>query len=994
VKLPRPGRFLFALLCVLSFATARNAWAEGNFALRVWETDDGLSHNGVNAVVQGSDGFLWLATQSGVMRFDGVTFRKIHSPLLVDEKTFAIRTLVETEPGTLLFAHDTSGLFQLKEGRVTMHPLAERIPSGLRIARLFVEGPGVLWIVYANREVWRCREGHAEVFASPGDVGTLWPLSFALSGNGDVYLGRGVGVERYANGKLTPVADVAAVPSTVCASRDGTVWMGSAEQLGRLRDGKLEVVLARPGWILDWPPTALMEDRAGALWIGSRNQGAFRWEHGTLGSVATSYARINEFLEDAEGNMWVATAGGGLNRLQRARFTLLGEEAGVLPDNVGSVCEDAQGGLWFGNRSCFGQIVHGRLETPEIVGAFSKRGMPICTDREGNLLIATWERLGRLSLGDTKAPEWVEMENIGTIHAIFPARDGSVWIAGETGPLVRFHGTMHTLYGAAEGYTSTRAQAIAETGNSELWVGTEFGELFRLQGDRFERYGTDAGLPTSGIRAIHGDADGTVWIATGGRGLLVWRGGKFYAITELQGLPDDTISQIVEDDFGMLWFGSSRGLFKVRKTDLIECAEGRASRITPIVFGKADGVSGFSASANYQPSVLKTRGGQLWFATRKGLVGTTPDRQQLQNPGPRVVVESFEADGTPVNLAHPIVPSSVRKLDFHFTAPSFSSPERVQFRHRLEGFDRAWTMTGTQRSASYSQLPAGRYVLRISASNGDLVWNSTEAALSFEILPAWWETWTARISAILLACLGLALVVRYWSHRKLKAQLLELENRRRIDMERTRIARDLHDSLGASLTQAGMLAEELCEDCEDLQEMKIHSAELANRVRGIARDLDAAVWAVSPKNDTLASLSAYLSQFALEYFRGTPTRCRVHRGNDIPPTPLSPETRHHLFLTAREAMNNALKHARASEVRLTMEMREGAFEMRLEDDGRGFDETQSSAQGGNGLANMRERVAEIGGTFELKTSRQGTSVRVILPLKTGNMTPEQPTLVH
>jgi signal transduction histidine kinase/ligand-binding sensor domain-containing protein len=994
VKWPHPGRFLFALFFALAVAGADEVRREGEFALRVWETDDGLSHNGVNSVVQGSDGFLWLATQSGVMRFDGAAFRKIHSPLLVDEKTFAIRTLVEIEPDTLLFAHDTSGLFRLQGGKVTVHPLTERIPSGHRISRLFVEGPDAFWVAFSNRDVWRCRGEQVEAFAGPGDLGTVWPFSFARAANGEVYVGRGVGVERYADGKLTPVSEVPAAPSTVCASRDGTVWVGSAERLGKLHAGKLEIVLSRPGWTLDWPPTTLMEDRAGTLWIGTRNQGAFRWDHGALQPVTTSYARTNEFLEDMEGNVWVATAGGGLNRLQRARFTLIGEEGGVLPDSVGSVCEDAQGRLWFGNRSCFGEVVNGRIQAQEMVEGFSKRGMPICADHEGNVWMASWARLGKFQANAARAPQWVEMENIGTIHALFASRDGSVWVGGETGPLVRFQRGTSTLHGAKEGYTSRRAQAIGETGDGDLWVGTDFGELFRLHAGRFVRYGSEAGLPASGIRAIHGDADGTVWIGTGGRGLFVWRHGNFRAITEVEGLPDDTISQIVEDDFGMLWFGSSRGLFKVRKSDLIACAEGRASRITPIIFGKADGVAGFSASANYQPSVCKMRDGQLWFATRKGLVSTMPDRQQLQPAGPRVVLENFEADGAAVDLANPIVPSSVRKLDFRFTAPAFSSPERVQFRHRLEGFDRTWTDTGTQRSASYSQLPAGRYVLRVAASNSDLVWNATEATLSFEVLPAWWETWTARVAAILLVVLVLILAVRYWSHRRLKAQLAELENRRRIDMERTRIARDLHDSLGASLTQAGMLAEELCEDCQDLEEMKAHSAQLAGRVRGIARDLDAAVWAVSPKNDTLASLSAYLCQFALEYFRDTPTRCRVHTGDDIPHTPLSPETRHHLFLTAREAMNNVLKHAHATEVRLTMQMNEGAFEMLLEDDGCGFDEALGPIENCNGLHNMRGRVAEIGGRFELQSSSRGTMVRVILPVKTSNSTPERPTLVH
>jgi signal transduction histidine kinase len=451
-------------------------------------------------------------------------------------------------------------------------------------------------------------------------------------------------------------------------------------------------------------------------------------------------------------------------------------------------------------------------------------------------------------------------------------------------------------------------------------------------------------------------------------------------ITELQGLPDDTLSQVLEDNFGLLWFGASRGLFKLRRPEVIDFIEGRSARITPIVFGKSDGLAGFSAAANYQPSAWKARNGQLWFATRKGLVSTVPERQQPDERGPHVYLDSVVADGRPLERDSTSLPSSIKKLEFRYTAPIYISADKAHFRHRLEGFESDWVEAGELRVATYPRLTPGHYVFRVMAGNRDLVWSPTGASFAFDVLPAWWETRAAWISALVLGAVGLAAMVRHWSQRRLRQRLAELESRRRLELERARIARDLHDSLGASLTQAGMLAEELSEDCLGIDEMRETSGELANRVRLIARDLDAAVWAVSPKNDTLASLCAYLCQFFIEFFRDTPTRCRVHTSDDIPAVDLTPEVRHHLFLTAREAANNILKHAAAHEVQLTMRTRDSAFEMCIEDDGRGFDVASAATLERHGLRNMRARLAEIGGAIDIESEPGHTVVRISMPL--------------
>ncbi len=992
---PCLARVFLPFICALQLALGASLARADEYAQRVWETDDGLPHNGVNAIVQRRDGFLWFATQNGVVRFDGLEFRKWRSPLLGDAQTSAIRSIIEEDTDGLLLANEPSGLLRLREDGITLHPLSERIEKRAKISLLWREQDGVFWIIFGNRDAWRCHGTEAEVFPAPAGTDTSGSASVTRGGDDAIYLARGNGVERYSGGTLTMLPGIEPRNITICAAGDGALWAASPDKLFRLEREKITVVQEFVPWSAEAPPAVLMEDNRGALWIGTKGLGVFRWQEGHFVPMPVSYPRVTDMLEDDSGNVWVATAGGGINRLQRARFSFIGEDRGIQPYFIGSVCEDVTGEIWFANRVCMGRVRGGVLEPPAFPPEFLRKAGPICSDTAGQLwMVAMNTRVCQWNPVSAEPPHLLEMVSLGNIHALHAARDGSMWVAGDRGPLVRFRAGVPQNYGEAEGYNGRMAQAIGETVTGEIWVGTEQGEIFQLKGGRFVRYDSRDGLPASGVRAIHGDAQGTLWIGTGGGGLVVRHRGKFNVITEQQGLPDDTISQMMEDNFGTLWFGTSRSLFKVRRTEVIDFIEGRSTRISPIVFGKSDGVAGFSAAANYQPSAWKTRSGQLWFATRKGLVSTVPERQQPDEHGPQIYLEAILADNEPVDRTRAALPSTTKKLEFRYTAPIYVSTDRARFRYRLEGVDTDWVDAGPQRSISYPRLAPGHYVFRVTVGNRDLVWNPTGASFAFDVLPAWWETRLAHIVGLVLLVIAVAALILYWSQRRLRRRLAELENRRRIEIERARIARDLHDSLGASLTQAGMLAEELSEDCLGIEEMKECSGELANRVRLIARDLDAAVWAVSPKNDTLASLCAYLCQFSIEFFRGTPTRCRVHTSDDIPAAALTPEVRHHLFLTAREAVNNVLKHAEAREVQISMRMRGPVFEMSIEDDGRGFDVAQAGEGERNGLRNMRGRVAEIGGRIDIRSEPGHTVVQISMPLRSAAPKSPQPAAIH
>ncbi|MEK7952364.1 sensor histidine kinase [Luteolibacter soli] len=977
-RFPRLVVLAIAMLCATAMAQDTG---DLRFATRSWETDQGMPHNGVNAIHQRPDGFLWVATQGGLVRFDGIEFVQRRSPLLKSARTSRVMELIDENPETLLIACDQSGLVRLTDSGFSIHPLSEQLGDSLRIIALFQEASDVFWVLSENRQVWRWDHGKVLHFPREPSTQIQTPGSLAMDRSGTVFLARGNGLERFDGKSLLPVPEIPAKAVTIASSGTGGLWIASGDALWRWDGGSLAQVAATTPWATA-PPAALLEDGEGAVWIATKSNGLFRCTGTSFQPIQTSHPRMASLCRDAEGNIWAGTTGGGLNLVQPARFQLLDASAGWTPDIEGGVCESSPGRIWFANSGVgLRRVSEGKLHPPPDLAGWPAKAVAVFPDATGRIWFGSLNRVGHVTGDLSQPPEFIDLPPLGRVHVLHATRDGTIWAGGEGKLLASVQDEKVTLYNESHGYTGTQAQAICEDSSGALWVGTEAGALFRGKDGRFTRQTLPAELEGTGIRALVADADGTLWVGTGGGGLLVGRGGKFTTIDQEQGLPDEVISQLSSDDHGALWFGTSNSLFKVDKKELIQCAEGKIATVTPVKFAGADGLPGFSAAANYQPSSWKTHDGRLLFVSRKGLVIADPSPQAQTRQGPHVHIEKLLADNKATALDAARLPSSTRKLEFLFTAPTFVSPEKVRYRYRLAPFESEWNDAGIQRSATYSQLKPGRYRFELMAANSDLVWSPRAAVMPIEVVPAWWETWWARTLGLLTGATLLALAVRYWSHQRLKARLLELEATRRVDLERSRIARDLHDGLGASLTQIGMMAEELAEDVTEPDEMKDYSVRLAGRVREIARDLDAAVWTVSPQNDTLAALSSYICQYAIEYFRDSPLRCRVNVEPEIPEQSLSPDARHHLFLTAKEIMNNALKHSGASHLDLDIRVTDGSFHLGFRDDGHGFSESAETS-GRHGLQNIRERVMELGGSVEIQSSAQGTFITVLVPLST------------
>ncbi len=349
---------------------------------------------------------------------------------------------------------------------------------------------------------------------------------------------------------------------------------------------------------------------------------------------------------------------------------------------------------------------------------------------------------------------------------------------------------------------------------------------------------------------------------------------------------------------------------------------------------------------------------------------------------PPVFIDELLVNDKPVPIKGAIeIPPLIKKLEVRFAALNYTAPEKVRLRHKLEGVDSSWTEAGSSRTAIYGALSPGHYLLRVNTCNDEGVWDETGASLGFAVLPAWWQSAWSQSGALIIFTVLVVLTVRYWSHRRLKLKLERLEDQRALEKERARIARDLHDDLGASLTQIGLQAEMARQSSNPPEELRNQSAQLAARVRTLAHELDAIVWTINPKNDSLDQLATYLCQFSQEFFRLTPIRCRLDVADDIPACPLTPEVRHDLFLATKEAMNNVIKHSEASEVWLRLAVKQGRFCLTLEDNGRGFSPAALQNSQRNGLANMQARLRSFGGTFAIRGEPgRGTVVIMEIPL--------------
>jgi signal transduction histidine kinase/ligand-binding sensor domain-containing protein len=746
----------------------------------------------------------------------------------------------------------------------------------------------------------------------------------------------------------------------------------------------------------------MLEDRDGAVWIGTSFSGVFRHDDSGFESIETSHQEILSLAQDRQGNIWVGTFGGGLNRIRRRAVVLEGVEQGLPFAAVQSICQDSSGDIWAvtqngglarrsaGKWTAFGSN-DGWVGDASCVAAGSNGVVWIGSRHHG---LIHWSN-GQFSPCDQPS------QIVGqTIHTLVVTRSGDVWMGEETPNAIQRlrNGKIHT-FDVPRDCRIIRAMVEDNAGN--IWAGTSKGVLLRFSGDEMTEVTNRPSGELASIRSLYLTEDGALWLGYAGWGIGRLKDGHYSEFRSENGLYDDYISHIVADTRGWLWCGADRGIFKVLLQELTNAAAGRISRVRSIHYGRGEGLPSLQGTFGDSPDVLRSRDGRLWIPMHTALVVADPSKLDLNPAAPPTLLTRVSVDDQVVasyggvlplsqNPAAPVLdlassephlrlPPGHRRIAFDFAALSFAAPENIQFRYRLEGFEDDWVDTGNHRSAIYSRLPYGNYTFHIQACNSDGNWSVNAPSLAVTVKPFFWQDWWFRIAALAAFTTTLIALVRYVSFRRLRHQLLLLEQQAALHKERARIAKDIHDDLGANLTQIAFLGDLAQQDREDPEKAAARSNKISTTARQAIKSLDEIVWAVNPRNDTLAHLIEYSGQFALDYLRLAGIRCRLDFPEQTPSGGLSTDLRHNLFLVIKEALNNIVKHSRANEVWLRARVADHSLDISIEDNGVGFGQVADNGTS-DGLRNMRQRLSDIGGECRIDSQPgSGTKVSLHLP---------------
>lgn len=977
--------------------------ANDEYVVRQWRTDDGLPQSTVTAIVQTPDGYLWLGTFQGLVRFDGqkfVVFQTQNTPELPSSR---IVSLYLDRRGALWITSEYGDLTRLQDGRFTSFPLrgdacafdssGTDLGEGVRVkgedaeGRLWVQA---MWSTICYRQAGARFERQRGVRVVDSGLALPAPLS------GDdikFWDGRGASLA------WLHVAGAPTNAAPLLTSSEGVIWARTTRGLAKWRRGAWERVVP-----LDLPNNdagAMWEDRRGVLWITPNQAPLYRVDPGGgvrvfKLDVTSRHESIRAICEDREGNLWIGLEGAGLFRLKPRTFNSYGFNEGLVSRLAKSVAVDAEDRVWVMTGAQAGFLSRGRppfINPPDLamgVGAWCS-----LTDEAGALWLGSYGGgLFRWQAGQLTPFPMADRGQNWVMKALHRDRAGVLWAGGQH-HVARLEG--NALRNVRVPLSTNQAEldvcAIADDSRGRHYFGlNRGGGLYELSpaGD-WRRYTVADGLPSNTLRSLLVDQDDALWIGPVEGGLCRFKQGKFSRFPVLAGQFPGPVLGILQDDQDRFWLSSSHGIYLASRQELNEFAEGRRASVSTIQYTTADGLGAFECAGGLQPTSARARDGRLWFATIDGVAVVNP-RTMPRNPlPPPVVIEDVWMDGrllSPAPISNlkvtargPVaVPPGSRRLEIRYTALSFTAPEKVRFRYRLDGLDHDWNEAGGRREAYFQGLGPGDYRFRVMACNNDAVWNDTGATLALVVQPFYWQTTWFRFTTALLLAAFLAGVVRSLVLRKARQRIERLERQLAVDRERERIASDLHDDLGSSLTRISLLGEITESQLHEPAQARDSVRRMTETSRDVVRAMDEILWALNPKNDTLENLVTFISQFAREHLSLAGIQCRLDLPMSMPPRVLDSQFRHNLLLTVKEGLNNVVKHAGATEVQIAVALEGNLLRLIISDNGRGF-VTGAVPADGDGLVNLPRRVQSLGGECLIASEPgQGTRVRIALPL--------------
>ncbi len=952
---------LIFFLILLAGASLSNASPlEDDYQVTIYTVEDGLPENSILGLQQTADGYLWLASYGGLVRFDGVHFTSF-------------------DPGNTPELSGTGGVYMLGLDR-----------------------EGYLWIVTDDWRVTRLKDGQFErcsghfglpdmplSFAGEGPEGRIafthvpfqtnmimwengrfnsmrFPPTFSLSNAGTVLVDPQGDLWTMENGaahllewrELKKEVPAAAGTNIITAhpSRDGGLWAATASTLLHWKDGKwtarvpLRVVLN--------DATTMLEDRAGNVWIATWTQGLWRMDssgelHLYRGTGGKPFPAIRALLEDSEGNVWAGTDGIGLLRIKKRFFEVIDSSRGLSGETIRSVACDTQDRVWAISQTGLDCIDAKKSNRVTHVADFVL-GWTVYCDSADHVWVGTFPgKLRRWQNGGFQ--DFQGQKALPAITCLSEDDQKALWVGTADGIWRLTNDVLRRVNVPVE--ASRDVKAILGSERAVL-VGTSRTGLWRLQDGEWTHF------PTNGFndaRALLSESN-HLFIGTHRQGLWGLEGGRLARCSPDSGLPRQ-ISCLIEDNMGWLWCGSAQGIFRIPVNQI------GWTNPTVVHWGRPEGLLSSECTPGRQPTACKTSDGRIWFATSGGVSVIDPAALTTNTIPPPVHIDTafvYGSHGSFSNLTDLAVPPGENRLEIHYTASSFTAPESVRFRFRLEGVDQDWTEAGSRRVAYFQGLGPGHYHFHVIACNNDGLWNSQGAVFDFTVLPWLWQRTGFQATVALIAFGGVCLAYRMRMARVAAVNDLRL-----------RIARDLHDEIGANLGSIGLNIQLLMAEAAVNDQGHRDLASIAQLTRQTAQAARDIVWITNPDFDNVSGMIARMRELAALMLAGK--KWNLEAPESRLSEPLRVELRRNVFYAFKECLHNIVKHSDATSVAISVKTDGTVLELNVQDNGRGFE--TSAPPTGSGLRNLGRRAEELGGAIAVVSKvGQGTSVHLRVPI--------------
>lgn len=948
---------------------------------RIWQSQPGLPLTSIYVVKQTSDGYLWLGTLSGVVRFDGVRFSPVAALQEASLGDLWTRDMEEDAAGNVWMTTNDFKLLRVGPSGVKVFTEEDGLPTK-EFSCVLPGSGGEIWSCIANGLV-RFRGDQFEVYPNAARFNTR-PVTGCRATDGKIWIGGGSLLEswdgaRFSQVVLRSVTGDLAIHSLVCNGDE--LWIATAKGLVRLKGGHETVYTAKDG-LADSEILSIAPGAKGDMWAGTR-KGFSRIKSGAIESFGSneglSQNTVYALSEDREGSLWVGTKN-GLNQFLDGAATRYTRGEGLPGEDMGAIFEDRRGTLWAGTLDGGLARFDGQRFT-SVASLASGSVTALAEAADGSLWAGTNQGVRRLENGQVQETYGVAQGlPSAEIRCLFRDSGGNLW-AGTRKGAAMFRGGRFVSPPALAKNLAVPIAAVGETRDGEMLFAAEHSSVFMFKNGSLRRMEDNSRpplrLPFQDVTSIYTDPDGVVWMGANGSGLGMWRNGRLSRFLVRDGLYDNEIYGFVPDTKDRLWMACSNGFFWVTRADLFNYASGKVQKVTSSPYSPLDGLKTVQGTPGVQPVGVRAKDGRVWFSSTAWLMAFAPDLG-IHNVLPPVTIEEVTVNGSTVEGGHALdLEPSQNSVAFRYTALTFIAPGRLNFRYILEGYDTNWTDAGARREAFYTNLPPGKFRFRVAACDGMVPCNETASALQLEISPHTYQrAWFIPLCVAALALL--VWITHRFRVRQLRAQFVL------VLAERSRIARELHDTLIQGFSGITMQMQAFAnrlrasEDRQALGEIIRDAGICLQETRRSVAGLRAGTASSS-------GLAAAISDAAHQLTQERDLRLKLHLDDRHQQLPA--EVKYNLLCIVQEAITNSIKHSGADTIEVTLACSPRDLRVSIRDDGHGIARGSNGANGGGadgghyGLVGMRERASQMGAEFELfSTPGLGTTVSVRVPV--------------